>query len=240
MDPGLEDAIVVENLSFSWSALVAGEKGLPEKPVERWLRSEKVVESEGEIDGKIQDTSRTPSLRSARSPISPLRPPLPFSPGSPTSLALKSSTLSLPTSPISPVLKSPIPSLRSPTPSLRSPSQSVYSLASTPIPPMPPFPPPPLPSPSPPFSSSPQGFRLHNISMRVRRGTVVAVVGPVGSGKSSLIQALLGEMTRADAYGLKPASEKKKVRFGGSIAYCSQVAWIQSTTIVRILSIRTL
>ena len=35
---------------------------------------------------------------------------------------------------------------------------------------------------------------LHNISVKVNPGALVAVVGPVGSGKSSLISAFLGEM----------------------------------------------
>ena len=36
----------------------------------------------------------------------------------------------------------------------------------------------------------------HSVSMRVKRGELVAVVGHVGAGKSSLIQALLGEMEK--------------------------------------------
>lgn len=41
------------------------------------------------------------------------------------------------------------------------------------------------------------------------------------SGKSSLLQALIGEMKRT----------RGQVTFGGSIAYCSQQAWIQNTTL---------
>lgn len=46
---------------------------------------------------------------------------------------------------------------------------------------------------------------LRNLSLRVPRGALVAVVGAVGSGKSSLLSALLGEMNkvsgRVNTYG---------------------------------------
>lgn len=37
---------------------------------------------------------------------------------------------------------------------------------------------------------------LRNINMRVKEGSLVAVVGTVGSGKSSLLSAILGEMDK--------------------------------------------
>lgn len=37
---------------------------------------------------------------------------------------------------------------------------------------------------------------LHNINLRVQQGQLVAVVGTVGSGKSSLLSAFLGEMDK--------------------------------------------
>ncbi|VDB90127.1 unnamed protein product [Peniophora sp. CBMAI 1063] len=64
-------------------------------------------------------------------------------------------------------------------------------------------------------------FNLDDIDFTVARGKLVAVVGAVGSGKSSLLQALIGEMRRTAG----------SVTFGGSIAYCSQVPWIQNATI---------
>ena len=39
-------------------------------------------------------------------------------------------------------------------------------------------------------------FALHDVSMKVPRGAFIAIVGKVGSGKSSLLQALTGEMRR--------------------------------------------
>jgi len=65
-------------------------------------------------------------------------------------------------------------------------------------------------------------FRVHNITMHVQRGTLVAVVGRVGSGKSSLLSGLIGEMRKVSG----------SVDFGGRVAYCSQTGWIQNATLV--------
>ncbi|KAK8935796.1 ABC transporter C family member 8 [Platanthera zijinensis] len=62
---------------------------------------------------------------------------------------------------------------------------------------------------------------LKNIDLVIRRGKKIAVCGPVGSGKSSLIQALLGEIPKISG----------SVHVLGSIAYVSQTCWIQSGTI---------
>ncbi|KAH8995028.1 ABC transporter [Lactarius akahatsu] len=64
-------------------------------------------------------------------------------------------------------------------------------------------------------------FKLKHIDIRVPRGQLVAIVGAVGSGKTSLLQGLTGDMRRTDG----------SVRVGGSVAYCSQSAWIQNATI---------
>lgn len=41
---------------------------------------------------------------------------------------------------------------------------------------------------------------LRNINLKVKPGSLVAVVGAVGSGKSSLISAFLGEMDKISGY----------------------------------------
>ena len=64
-------------------------------------------------------------------------------------------------------------------------------------------------------------FKLRDVDITVPRGSLVAIVGPVGSGKTSLLQGLIGEMRRTAG----------SVKFGGSIAYCGQSAWIQNATI---------
>ena len=60
-------------------------------------------------------------------------------------------------------------------------------------------------------------FKFQKTNLKVPKGQVVAIVGPVGSGKSSLLQGLIGEMRR----------ETGSIKFGGSVSYCPQNAWIQ-------------
>ncbi|XP_026679570.1 multidrug resistance-associated protein 1, partial [Diaphorina citri] len=62
---------------------------------------------------------------------------------------------------------------------------------------------------------------LQNINMRVREGTLVAIVGSVGAGKSSLVSALCGEMDKISG----------RVNTKGSIAFVPQQAWIQNATL---------
>ncbi|KAH7677213.1 Xenobiotic-transporting ATPase protein [Dioscorea alata] len=62
---------------------------------------------------------------------------------------------------------------------------------------------------------------LEKINLFVNRGEKVAVCGPVGCGKSSLLLAIIGEIPKTS--GL--------VEICGSIAYVSQTSWIQSGTI---------
>uniref|UniRef100_A0A8C6UTE3 Multidrug resistance-associated protein 1 n=1 Tax=Neogobius melanostomus TaxID=47308 RepID=A0A8C6UTE3_9GOBI len=59
------------------------------------------------------------------------------------------------------------------------------------------------------------------LNVQIPEGSLVAVVGLVGSGKSSLLSALLGEMDKIEG----TASVK------GSVAYVSQQAWIQNSTL---------
>ncbi|XP_014664888.1 PREDICTED: multidrug resistance-associated protein 1-like [Priapulus caudatus] len=62
---------------------------------------------------------------------------------------------------------------------------------------------------------------LSNINLEVKQGSLVAVVGKVASGKSSLVSALLGEMEKLIG----------KVNIKGTIAYAAQQAWIQNATL---------
>ncbi|EUC58392.1 ABC transporter protein YOR1 [Rhizoctonia solani AG-3 Rhs1AP] len=64
-------------------------------------------------------------------------------------------------------------------------------------------------------------FRITDVSLKISRGSVVGIVGQVGSGKSSLLLGLLGEMPQT----------RGSVSFGGKTAYCSQMAWIQNATL---------
>ncbi|KAJ6570146.1 ABC protein [Mycena vulgaris] len=66
-----------------------------------------------------------------------------------------------------------------------------------------------------------QPFRVQNVNMRIPRGTLAGIVGRVGSGKSSLMQGLIGEMKRIGG----------EFSFGGKVAYCPQTAWIQNASL---------
>ncbi|XP_075949233.1 ATP-binding cassette sub-family C member 3 isoform X3 [Anarhichas minor] len=62
---------------------------------------------------------------------------------------------------------------------------------------------------------------LQNINVMVPQGSLLAVVGHVGCGKSSLISALLGEVEKLEG----------EVSIRGSVAYVPQQAWIQNATL---------
>ncbi|XP_023560437.1 multidrug resistance-associated protein 1 isoform X2 [Octodon degus] len=62
---------------------------------------------------------------------------------------------------------------------------------------------------------------LNGITFSVPEGTLVAVVGQVGCGKSSLLSALLAEMDKLEGH----------VTLKGSVAYIPQQAWIQNNSL---------
>ncbi|KAF8840168.1 hypothetical protein BDN67DRAFT_1011682 [Paxillus ammoniavirescens] len=61
-------------------------------------------------------------------------------------------------------------------------------------------------------------FKITGVDLEIPRCQLVAIVGAVGAGKTSLLQGLIGEMRRTVG----------TVEFGGSVAYCAQSAWIQA------------
>lgn len=62
---------------------------------------------------------------------------------------------------------------------------------------------------------------LQDINIHMREGELTAIVGRVGSGKSSLIHAILGEMKKVNG----------DVSLSGSVAYVAQTAWIFNDTL---------
>ena len=62
---------------------------------------------------------------------------------------------------------------------------------------------------------------LSDVNLNIKKGSLTAVVGAVGCGKSSLISAILGEMEK----------ESGSVTTRGNIAYVAQQAWIQNSTL---------
>ncbi|XP_054556332.1 multidrug resistance-associated protein 1-like isoform X2 [Talpa occidentalis] len=59
---------------------------------------------------------------------------------------------------------------------------------------------------------------LKDLNIKIPEGALVAIVGQVGSGKSSVLSAILGEMEKLSGV----------VHRKGSVAYVSQQAWIQN------------
>jgi len=72
---------------------------------------------------------------------------------------------------------------------------------------------------------------LRDITMHIRPGSLVAVVGTVGSGKSSLLSAILGEMEsigNSKVYLPRTESEKD---VNGYVSYCTQSPWVINETL---------
>jgi len=77
---------------------------------------------------------------------------------------------------------------------------------------------------------------LCGANLSVRTGEIVAIVGPVGSGKSALVKSLLGELHPDPRATLDSSSETSRygpplVTVKGKVAYCNQEAWVPSGTI---------
>ncbi|KAI8892771.1 hypothetical protein BC833DRAFT_545290, partial [Globomyces pollinis-pini] len=70
-------------------------------------------------------------------------------------------------------------------------------------------------------NEKPNSFQLKNISLDIKPGTTVGLIGSVGMGKSSLFSALLKEMELISG----------KLNISGKIAYCSQKPWIMAGTV---------
>ncbi|RHZ57689.1 ATP-binding cassette transporter YOR1 [Aspergillus thermomutatus] len=64
-------------------------------------------------------------------------------------------------------------------------------------------------------------FKLTDIDFKVGRNELLAVIGTVGSGKSSLLGALAGDMRLTEG----------KIRMGAPRSFCPQYAWIQNVSV---------
>lgn len=63
---------------------------------------------------------------------------------------------------------------------------------------------------------------LSNINLDIPQGSLVAIVGSTGEGKTSLVSAMLGEL---------PAVGDTEVVIRGTVAYVPQVSWIFNATV---------
>ncbi|KAJ2377380.1 hypothetical protein IW150_001418 [Coemansia sp. RSA 2607] len=64
-------------------------------------------------------------------------------------------------------------------------------------------------------------LRLTSVNIEILRGSLVAVIGGVGSGKSSFMNALVGEMKCISG----------KLEFGGTMSYAPQTPWVMNLPI---------
>jgi len=72
---------------------------------------------------------------------------------------------------------------------------------------------------------------LRDISCTIEKGSLVAVVGEVGSGKSSFLSAILGEMESVDGTKVYiPQKDGNQVR-DNRVSYCSQSPWVVNDTL---------
>ncbi|CAK9296811.1 unnamed protein product [Gordionus sp. m RMFG-2023] len=81
---------------------------------------------------------------------------------------------------------------------------------------------------------------LKNLNFTVEKGQLVAIVGAVGSGKSSLLSALLGEMKIVNSTNFQREIKENisfatishpMVKIRGSVAYTSQQPWIRNANL---------
>ena len=68
---------------------------------------------------------------------------------------------------------------------------------------------------------------LSNINIEVPAGKLVAIVGGTGEGKTSLISAMLGEISSLG---------NSEVTLRGRVAYVSQISWIYNGTVSIIMN----
>ncbi|OCK81762.1 hypothetical protein K432DRAFT_424668 [Lepidopterella palustris CBS 459.81] len=85
---------------------------------------------------------------------------------------------------------------------------------------------------------SADAFKLMDVDVRFRVGELNVIVGPTGSGKTSLLMALLGEMTCLKGSVCLPGGRSREdlmidpnTGLTESVAYCAQQAWLVNATI---------
>lgn len=82
-------------------------------------------------------------------------------------------------------------------------------------------------------------FKLANVTLDFPLGKLSIIVGPVQSGKTTILNSLLGETTLLSGkvfapsdHGSKDFAEKDKASgLDDTVAYCPQTAWLLGTTI---------
>lgn len=62
---------------------------------------------------------------------------------------------------------------------------------------------------------------LENLNLEIEKGKLYAVIGMVGSGKSSLLSAILGEISLTEGH----------IKVNGTVSYAGQEAWVFGATV---------
>jgi ABC-type transport system involved in cytochrome bd biosynthesis fused ATPase/permease subunit len=65
---------------------------------------------------------------------------------------------------------------------------------------------------------------LDNINIKIPKGKLIGLIGKIGSGKSTLINGLIGEVITLE-------EDNVEINISGSMSYVSQKSWIQNETI---------
>lgn len=84
-----------------------------------------------------------------------------------------------------------------------------------------------------------EAFRLMNLNIKFRVGQLNIIAGPTGSGKTSLLMALMGEMTCINGKVSLPGGGQSRedipidpeTALTESVAYCAQQAWLVNADI---------
>ncbi|CBY01105.1 similar to ATP-dependent bile acid permease [Plenodomus lingam JN3] len=86
--------------------------------------------------------------------------------------------------------------------------------------------------------SSADAFKLQDLNLKFSVGKLNVIVGPTGSGKTSLLMGLLGEMTKLKGNVYLPGGGSREdltpdpeTGLTESVAYCAQQAWLVNGTV---------
>lgn len=71
------------------------------------------------------------------------------------------------------------------------------------------------------WNESREEYTLQNINLECEKGKLIGVIGPVGAGKSSLLQMILGELP----------PKTGDIIVNGKLSYAGQDAWVFASTI---------
>jgi ABC-type multidrug transport system fused ATPase/permease subunit len=81
-------------------------------------------------------------------------------------------------------------------------------------------------------------FKMMDLDLRFKVGELNVIIGPTGSGKTSMLMALLGEMTLLEGHVYLPAGKSREelkpnpdTGLTDGVAYCAQQAWLINGTI---------